>query len=140
MRKRRKKASHRKSPLQTDMEAFVASSTVERTADYGQRGRFYRAVSDAQLNRLWQEIWKDLATDPLNHKKRSLQADLESEYALHGTACPWELVRKDVDHFLSESDRAWDKIWKRNPEAKAELNRLLELDLQKFRTSRSRSN
>jgi len=64
------------------MQAFLASKAVDQISDYNQRGRTYCALSDDELIHSWQAIWNELATDPVNMKKRDAQADLASEFAL----------------------------------------------------------
>jgi len=121
------------------MQAFLASKVVDQISDYNQRGRAYRALSDDELVHSWQSIWNELATDPVNMKKRDAQADLASEFALRQKNPPWELVRRQIDIFLKDAERAWERHRKGNPETDAQANEAIDADLEDFLNRRNRS-
>jgi len=136
----RKKAGKEASAAEAEMIALLASKAVDQISNYSQRGRMYRTLSDERLVQSWQSIWDELVIDPLSEKKRDMQADLGSEFSLRGKEPPWGLVRKQIDSFLVDSDRAWKEWRKQHPDAEARANESIDSDLQKFRTERRRSN
>jgi len=136
----RKKAGKEASAAEAEMIALLASKAVDQISNYSQRGRMYRTLSDERLVQSWQSIWDELVIDPLSEKKRDMQADLGSEFSLRGMEPPWGLVRKQIDSFLVDSDRAWKEWRKQHPDAEARANESIDSDLQKFRTERRRSN
>jgi len=136
---RQKKIVRKKSSAETEMQAFLASKVVDQISDYNQRGRAYRALSDDELVHSWQSIWNELATDPVNMKKRDAQADLASEFALRQKNPPWELVRRQIDIFLEYAERAWEWQRRQNPEADAQANEAFDDDLEGFLNRRNRS-
>ena len=127
MAKGRKKAGKEKSAADAEMMAFLASKSLDHISDYSQRGRMYQTLSDEFLVQAWQSIWKALAACPLNMKKRDTQADLAAEFALRGIEPPWDLVRRQIDSFLADADRAWKKWRKQHPDAEARANELYRL-------------
>jgi len=136
---RQKKIVRKKSSAEAEMRAFLASKVVDQISDYNQRGRTYCALSDDELVHSWQAIWNELATDPVNMKKRDAQADLASEFALRQKNPPWELVRRQIDIFLKDAERAWERKRRQNPEADAQANEAIDDDLEEFLNRRNRS-
>ena len=106
MGKRQKQAGRRKSSVEAEMKAFLASKAVDQISEYSQRGRSYRDLSDRELVQSWQTVWNELAADPLNMKNRDIQADLASEFALRQQEPPWQLVREQIDIYLERAERA----------------------------------
>jgi len=140
MPKRKKKITHERISTEKEMRAFLASKVVDQISDYNQRGRAYRELTDDQLVQSWQSIWNALATDTLNVKNRSIEADLASEFALRKQPPPWELVKVQINLFLRGAECAWEKQRRENPEADEMAKEAMDDDLEDFLTRRNRSN
>ena len=137
MVKRQKKSGRRRSSAEAEMKAFLASKAVDRIAEYSQRGRSYRDLSDRELVQSWQCVWNELAADPLNMKNRDIQADLASEFALRREEPPWQLVREQIDIYLERAKRAQQIQLKENPDADAEASEAMDDDFEEFMNRRS---
>ena len=135
IKRRRKKPS-----AEAEMKAFLASKAVDQISDYSQRGRSYRALSDEELVQSWQSVWNELAADPINIKSRDVQADLGSEFALRQQAPPWKLVQRQIDIYLRDSERAWQKQREQNPDADAQASEAIDDELEEFMNRGIRSN
>src|ERR1043166_7966385 len=112
-------AKKRQSPSDSEMLAFLQSRTVDHVSDYSQRGRFYRSLSDNDLIQSWKTVWDSLEVDSLNKKLRDMQADLSAEFSLRSSEPPCALVAKQIDVFVSASERAHKDWCRDNPAAAA---------------------
>ena len=137
MVKRQKQAGRRRSSAEAEMKAFLASKAVDRIAEYSQRGRSYRDLSDRELVQSWQCVWNELAADPLYMKNRDIQADLASEFALRQQEPPWQLVREQIDIYLERAKRAQQIQLKENPDADVEASEAMDDDFEEFMNRRS---
>ena len=137
MGKRQKQAGRRKSSVEAEMKAFLASKAVDQISEYSQRGRSYRDLSDRELVQSWQTVWNELAADPLNMKNRDIQADLASEFALRQQEPPWQLVREQIDIYLERAERARQIQLKENPDADAQASEAMDDDFEEFMNRRS---
>jgi hypothetical protein len=137
MGKRQKRAGRRKSSVEAEMKAFLASKAVDQISEYSQRGRSYRDLSDRELVQSWQTVWNELAADPLNMKNRDIQADLASEFALRQQEPPWQLVREQIDIYLERAERARQIQLKENPDADAQASEAMDDDFEEFMNRRS---
>jgi len=124
----------------SEMLAFLKSKTADHIADYSNRGRPYRTLSEEDLIESWESAWNDLESEPLSEKKRDIQADLAAEFALRKLEVPWVRVRTQIDVFLAASGRAHKKWSEKNPEAAKQAEATFEIDLQEFRDARKKSN
>jgi hypothetical protein len=140
MAKARKKAARKRSGAEAEMDAFLASKTVDHISDYSQRGRIYGELSDEELLESWQSIWNELATDAFDDKKRGIEADLVAEFSLRRREPPWEIVRTQIDIFLKEDERAWKMRLKQNPEAQEVADEAFEDEMDNFVNRRKRPN
>ena len=129
-----------RSPSDSEMLAFLQSRSVDHVSDYSQRGRFYRSLSDNDLIRSWKTVWDSLENDPLNEKLRDTQADLSAEFSLRGIEPPWALVARQIDIFVSTSERAHKDWCRDNPAAAAEAEEQVREDLGDFLEDRKRPN
>ena len=135
MGKRQKQAGRRKSSVEAEMKAFLASKAVDQISEYSQRGRSYRDLSDRELVQSWQCVWNELAADPM--KNRDIQADLASEFALRREDPPWQLVREQIDIYLESAERGQQIQLKENPDADAEASEAMDDDFEEFMNRRS---
>ena len=137
MGKRQKQAGRRKSSVEAEMKAFLASKAVDQISEYSQRGRSYRDLSDRELVQSWQTVWNELAANPLNMKNRDIQADLASEFALRQQEPPWQLVREQIDIYLERAERARQIQLKENPDADAQASEAMDDDFEEFMNRRT---
>ena len=142
MPKPAKKTPRKRQEKLGEMEALLASNAVDQIAEYTHRGRKYQGVSEADLHRLWQSIWRAMANQPGNLSNQSVQTDLVSEYSLRGLTPHWASVNKQVRQYLKGSKRTLEKLWLENPQAKIDANQRLEAELTTFkaRARKGRSN
>ena len=140
MGKRQKQTGRRRSSVEAEMKAFLASKAVDHISDYSQRGRSYRDLSDRGLVQSWQSVWNELAADPLNMKNRHIQADLASEFALRQEDPPWLLVREQIDIYLERAERAQQIQLKENPDADAQAIEAMDDEVEEYMNRRIRAN
>ena len=62
------------SPIQTDVESFLLSASLDRIANYVARGRSFKPLSDAELSDRWIEAFKAMADTPFDEHRRICDA------------------------------------------------------------------
>jgi len=62
-----------------DVWGWTASNEADLAANYANRGRSYRDLSDDELTVRWIVSFREIAADLRNYKARAVSADLKSE-------------------------------------------------------------
>jgi hypothetical protein len=143
MRKPKRKG-HRKSPprkrVEGDVDTFLASQEADRTADYANRGRAYKHLTDQQLTEKWVAAFRHLAEAPRDSRRRALESDLSAEFKLRDIKPPHDQVYAEIKRITS-SLVSWIEAMKRNePERFEQINEQIERDIDDLKARIRKSN
>jgi hypothetical protein len=124
--------------IEAEVQALLASTQMDQTADYSARGRTYQHLAQNDLLEAWITAFKAMvdAGIPGDLVARQRERDLASEIKLRGIEPPYSMVKDAVDRFCS----AVVGRVKADPEAMERLTESLEADFAKFWSPRESKN
>ena len=88
-----------KSRAQKEFDGYLASTNVDKAADYANRGRPFGKLSDDELTEKWIAAFEMMVEDIADVGKRAEKSDYESEFRLRGQEPPLEKVKALIDRF-----------------------------------------
>jgi hypothetical protein len=91
-----------KSKLEKEVDGYLASTKVDKAADYANRGRPFGKLSDDALTEKWIAAFEMMVEDIADAGKRAEESDYESEFRLRGREPPLEKVKALVVRFSSQ--------------------------------------
>jgi hypothetical protein len=104
------------SPIQTDVESFLLSASLDRIADYVARGRSFKPLSDDELSDCWIEAFKSMADAPFDEYRRIIEEDLTSEFRFRKKHQPLDRVVEHSDRYIAAIDAAIKAQKQEDPE------------------------
>jgi hypothetical protein len=124
--------------VKAEVQAFLASTQMDKTADYSARGRPYQHLAQNELLEAWIRAFKAIvdAGIPGDLVARHRERDLISEIKLRGIEPPYSMVQDAVDRFCSAVVGRVEA----DPEAMQRVIDSLEADLAKFWSPRESKN
>jgi hypothetical protein len=129
----------KKHDLENDVLGYLSSTGSDKLADYAARGRKHQHLSAEDLTVAWKTALRAMVDDVLSYECRRVEEDLKSEFLLRNTEPPYDSVRKDLDRYLAEVDRAIQALQDENPSQYEAMGRSVAQDLEEFRAARDRN-
>jgi len=123
--------------VEAEVQALLASTQMDQTADYLARGRTHQHLAQNELLDAWIRAFKAVvdAGIPGDLVARQRESDFASEIKLRGIEPPYSMVKDAVDRFCSAVAGRM-----KAPDAMQRLADSLEADLAKFWSPRESKN
>jgi hypothetical protein len=122
------------------VHTVCACRSPDQIADYTNRGRQHRGLSDHALISAWVASINQLAADPLNSVKIGQLDDFECEFRLRGNEPPYQQYETEVQRYLDSSQAETGKLRHSDPNAEKVINQNLDEEMRKFNERKDRSN
>lgn len=139
MKRQKKRKSPKAVQVAKDVDGWMKSNSVDKTADYIARGRKFESLSDEQLQIKWIAAFRRMAASYTDMNARSLQGDLSAEYSLRGHPEPYRLVLAESAEYVKAAIAAIEQIKAADPAGYNEMATEIEIDVEKFKSERDRS-
>lgn len=125
--------------IKDDVEGWLASKATDGLADYAARGRKHQHLTDDELLNAWRKAFAHMADDVRDYGRRAATDDLKSEFILRKKEPPYDLIRAEFERYIAETNRAIEELEANDPAQFEKMGREIEIDLEKFRSSRDKS-
>jgi len=135
---RRRPTKNASSSKDDDILGWLESNRIDRVANYVQRGRKNKGLSNDALFEEWKQAMRSMAKDPHDSKLRALEQDLASEIEVRGLVAPYAEVKDAIELLVSRAEEQYRKV-QEDPEEYERVNEELEQDLAEFKEKRDRS-
>jgi hypothetical protein len=121
-----------------EVRTFLASTQMDKAADYSARGREYQHLALDQLREAWIRAFRAMvdAGIPGDPAIRQRERDLVSEIELRGGKPPYSDVKDAVDRYCSTVLRRVES----DPDARERVIDSLEVDLAELFSRRKAKN
>lgn len=116
-----------------DVLGLLASESADHLADYISRGRKHQSLSDLELTDAWKRAFKIMGDNVREYDLRRAEEDLKQEFLARGTEPPYELIKEEMERFVSQVDLAMKEMETNDPEAHERADRAIQADVEKYR-------
>jgi hypothetical protein len=125
--------------VQTDVESFLLSASLDRIADYVARGQSFKPLSDDELSDRWIEAFKAMADAPFDEPRRIVEEDLTSEFSFRKRQQPLGRVVDHSDRYIAAIDAALKAQRQEDSDGFLQSNKNLLEDIDNFKARRGNS-
>lgn len=131
--------SKKPTSMEDDVDGWISSTATDRLADYAERGRKHRQLSDESLNAAWITAFRKMADDVTDADRRFQEEDFKSEILLRGREPPYDLIREEFERFIAETDRAIERLRIEDPIRFEEIGQEISREVDGFKSERERT-
>jgi hypothetical protein len=132
---RSKRRSVTRGVTREDVLSFLGDQRIDQVADYANRGRRHRDLSDAWLLETWLAAFRTMAANPLSEQARADEIDLAAELQLRGQLVRYDLVEDELDAYIAKVDKL-SALKRGDPNEWHRINDELTRDIVEFKARR----
>jgi hypothetical protein len=122
------------------VEGYLQSASIDRVADYLQRGRKHSGLSVEQLTADWMVAFAEIAVDPTNADLTATHNDFDAEFAVRKINPPYDAASDIMDVYCKNVDALIEDVERNDPAHFYEMRESMIDDLDTFEEESKKPN